>query len=381
MLLCDKRCLLGWKSTALVTCACFFFWDINNIYLCTFYSACLDITLKCKFLCLYKSYRYGFRDIFFNIFQNFLPSRETKSLYSLVLYFSDILPCDVFKGDQHLLSKKLFSRGKTGFNLFFFIILPAFRLFLIILFYILYSGKREKKIRREKKIKERGKLQNPDVKFFCRIFQWKKTELFKICRLITASYKACSLSCKHLICVCTQLYEHASSVCGNTEDKMEGAVFVTMGCQDFLPLLAKQKLAGYRRCSCIPHCFDFVFSEWLLQSSYSLSWDLMIFSVKADKNGDLFYCGCSNTVGVCTWIQGIRSPFLGLREMPPGKSLEKRQQFKFHIRFLNITFQCLFSGLLLSPVSLFSYFLIWQPLHTHVNDDSNASEAVVFNFY
>lgn len=79
----------------------------------------------------------------------------------------------------------------------------------------------------------------------------------------------------------------------------------------------------------------------------------MIFSVKADTNGDLFYCGCLNTAGVFMWIQVIRTPFLSLREMPPEKKLEKRQQFKFHIRFVNITFQCLFPGLMLSP--LFSH--------------------------
>lgn len=56
-------------------------------------------------------------------------------------------------------------------------------------------------------------------------------------------------------------YEHVSSVCGNAEDKMEGAVFVAMRYQDFLPFLAKQKLTGYSSCSCVPHCFDFVFSE------------------------------------------------------------------------------------------------------------------------
>lgn len=146
----------------------------------------------------------------------------------------------------------------------------------------------------------------------------------------------------------------------------------------FPPSLVKQKLFV---CSCIPYCFDFLFSEWLLQSPSSLSWDLMIFSAKADKNGDLFCCVCLSTAGVCMWMQGVRTPLLGLQAIPPGKILEKRQPFKFHIRFLNVTFPYLFSGPLLFPVSLFSYCLIWQALRMHVNNDSNASGAVVFNFY
>lgn len=85
----------------------------------------------------------------------------------------------------------------------------------------------------------------------------------------------------------------------------------------------------------------------------------MIFPVKADKNGDLFFCVCLNTAGMCMWIQGIRTPILGLWEMPPGKSLEKkkRRQFKFHTRFLNITFPCLFLVFCYHPSA---YFLIFS---------------------
>lgn len=252
------------------------------------------------------------------------------------------------------------------FNFFFFISL------------IVVNGKTneegEKKITREENCKTKMLI------FFGKIFSDRRQNSSKFADWEQPPTKhAPSLSSISVVFV--HGYEHVSSVCGHTEDKMEGAVFVAMRDQVFLPLLAEQKLAGYSSCGCVPHCFDFVSSEWLLQSSPSLRWDLKIFSVKANKNGDLFYCRCLNTVGVCLWIQGIRSPFLGLWEMPPAKSLEKRQQFKFHIRFPNITSQCLFSGLLLSPVILFSYFLIWQPLCMHVNDDSNASEAVVFNFY
>lgn len=89
----------------------------------------------------------------------------------------------------------------------------------------------------------------------------------------------------------------------------------------FPPSLVKQKLAV---CSCIPYCFDFLFSEWLLQSPSSLCWDLMIFSVKADKNRHLLCCVCLSTAGVCMQMQGMRTPLLGLQEMPPGRILEKK---------------------------------------------------------